>query len=200
MTSCISRKRSDRSSGRQRPNVRFSRALAMLRLTERHIRQRGGGMFALAMNLLELMLVVTVVAVFSAIAYPSYRRYLDRTRVTQAVTDMKAIEHAIQQHQLINDGILPDDLAQIGMASLRDPWGNPYRYLKIGHAQDGRSLRKNGNLAGLNTDYDLYSTGADGPSGSQLTGKASRDDIVRASNGTFIGPATEYPGERAVRP
>jgi general secretion pathway protein G len=140
----------------------------MLRLTERHIRRRGGGMFALAVNLLELMVVVAVVAVFSAIAYPSYRRNLARTRITQAIAEMKAIEQAIQQHQLTNDGILPDDLAQIGMASLRDPWGNPYRYLKIGHTQGSGPLRKDKNRAALNTDYDLYSTGADGTSGSQL--------------------------------
>jgi len=39
----------------------------------------------------------------------------------------------------------------------------------------------------LNTDFDLYSMGSDGDSKGPLSAKASRDDIVRANNGDFIG-------------
>jgi general secretion pathway protein G len=43
-----------------------------------------------------------------------------------------------------------------------------------------------------NTDYDLYSSGPDGASVGPLTAKASRDDILRANNGRFVGPASAY--------
>jgi general secretion pathway protein G len=44
----------------------------------------------------------------------------------------------------------------------------------------------------LNSDYDLYSSGPDGESRSPLTAAPSRDDIVRANNGGYIGLAGEY--------
>jgi general secretion pathway protein G len=44
----------------------------------------------------------------------------------------------------------------------------------------------------LNSDYDLYSKGRDGRSVSPLTAKASRDDVIRASNGGFIGLGANY--------
>jgi general secretion pathway protein G len=44
----------------------------------------------------------------------------------------------------------------------------------------------------LNSDYDLYSMGEDGESVPPLTAKQSRDDIIRANNGGFIGLAADY--------
>ncbi|MCG6963484.1 MAG: prepilin-type cleavage/methylation domain-containing protein, partial [Acidobacteria bacterium] len=37
-----------------------------------------------------------------------------------------------------------------------------------------------------------YSMGPDGKSQPPLTAKASRDDIVRAGNGSFVGVAIDY--------
>ena len=53
-------------------------------------------------------------------------------------------------------------------------------------------VRKDRNLVPINTDYDLYSAGPDGNSVPPLTAAASRDDIVRANDGRFIGKAEEY--------
>lgn len=53
-------------------------------------------------------------------------------------------------------------------------------------------LRKDGKLNPLNTDFDLYSNGRDGDSKGPLSAKASRDDIVRANNGAFIGLGEDY--------
>jgi general secretion pathway protein G len=46
--------------------------------------------------------------------------------------------------------------------------------------------------AEVNTDFDLYSKGKDGKSKIPFTAKASRDDIVRANNGRYIGPVSDY--------
>ena len=51
---------------------------------------------------------------------------------------------------------------------------------------------KDSALAPLNTDFDLYSVGPDGDSRLPLTAAASRDDILRANNGAFIGRAENY--------
>ena len=51
---------------------------------------------------------------------------------------------------------------------------------------------KDKSLHPLNSDYDLYSMGKDGASTGPLTAKASRDDVVRANDGRFIGLAKDY--------
>ena len=53
-------------------------------------------------------------------------------------------------------------------------------------------VRKDHNEHPLSTDFDLYSMGKDGKSVAPLTAKASRDDIIRARNGGFIGLASDY--------
>jgi general secretion pathway protein G len=53
-------------------------------------------------------------------------------------------------------------------------------------------VRKDKNLHPLNTDFDLYSLGPDGESRLPLTAGPSRDDILRANNGAFIGRAENY--------
>ncbi|MGI9262323.1 MAG: prepilin-type cleavage/methylation domain-containing protein, partial [Woeseiaceae bacterium] len=75
----------------------------------------------------------------------------------------------------------------------KDPWGNDYQYLNIRAAGPGKgAFRKDGNLNPLNTDFDLYSMGADAASAGPLSAKNSRDDIVRANNGAFIGLGEDY--------
>jgi len=69
---------------------------------------------------------------------------------------------------------------------------NPYGYLKLGDKKAHGHARKNHSLVPINTDFDLYSTGPDGRSSPPLTAKHSQDDIVRASDGAFIGVASDY--------
>ena len=80
------------------------------------------------------------------------------------------------------------------MHTMQDPWGNPYQYLNLSDPKlKGKGqARKDHNLVPINSDFDLYSMGKDGASVSPLTAKASRDDIVRANNGRFIGRAKDY--------
>ena len=59
-------------------------------------------------------------------------------------------------------------------------------------AKGWRNFRKDKNLHQLNTDFDLYSSGKDRDSKRPLNAKASRDDIMRANNGAFIGLAEDY--------
>jgi general secretion pathway protein G len=89
---------------------------------------------------------------------------------------------------------LPDSLAVLGYGNLLDPWGHPYQYLKIagGDVNGKGKLRRDRFLNPLNTDYDLYSLGPDGDSKTNLNAKESRDDIVRANSGAFIGVASDF--------
>jgi general secretion pathway protein G len=150
-------------------------------------RRRAGAGF----TLLELMLIVGIVGILAAIAFPSYERYVARANTSRAVADISKIHLAIEAY-IMNSGQPPPDLAAIGKGGLLDPWDRPYEYLPFDGLTGKGKMRKDKNLVPINSEYDLYSVGPDGESVPPLTAKPSRDDIVMANNGTFIGVASDY--------
>jgi general secretion pathway protein G len=146
-----------------------------------------------AFTLFELLLVAAILGVIVALAIPGYGQYMERVKITQAKTDIVIIESAIERYYA-NHLAFPDTLVQAGVGGMLDPWGNPYQYLNITTAKGkGQGqVRKDHNLVPINSDYDLYSMGKDGNSQPPLTAKASRDDIIRANNGQFVGLAADY--------
>ena len=146
---------------------------------------------AAGFTVIEVMLAVAIIGILGALAYPSYASYRDRAKVAQAVIDIKDMDVKLQQYRLDNYSY-PPTLAEIGMASRLDPWGNPYQYQNLGAAKGKGSARKDKNLVPINSDFDLYSKGKDGASVGPLTAKPSRDDIVRAADGRFVGLASDF--------
>ncbi len=145
-------------------------------------------------TLLEAMIAVVILATLTAIAVPAYQGYIERTRRAQAVRDIGMFEMAIERFRTLN-GTFPGSLAQLG-AGLpgTDPWGNAYGYLAIDvlPPPPNGAVRRDRNLNPLNSDYDLYSTGPDGRTQTQITGARARDNIIRAGNGGYIGLASEH--------
>lgn len=139
-------------------------------------------------TLIEILIVAGLIGTLSMIIIPRMLGYTQRTRNLQAVADLRKMDVDIAQYGMDNN-LPPDSLADVGYDGLRDPWGNPYQYLKILENSDpgvNGKRRKDHSLVPVNSDFDLYSTGPDGDSKAPFTAKASRDDIVRASNGSFI--------------
>ena len=145
------------------------------------------------LTLVELIIVIAIIGVVAVIAVPAYQGYIERSRLQTAVTDIRALEHAILRHE-IRTSALPDRLEDMGGAAPLDPWGNPYQYLRIlgGDLRGLGRQRKDRNLVPVNSDFDLYSKGPDGRSRPPFTASHSRDDIVRCRNGEFIGVAADY--------
>lgn len=142
-------------------------------------------------TLIELTLVVAVVAVLALLAFPKYADYKERVRVTQARQDIVLMSVTIALYW--NDARdYPSSLAVVGLDSRLDPWGRPYRYLNLQGGHGHGHARKDHSLVPINTDFDLYSMGPDGRSAPPLTAQHSRDDIVRANNGQFVGVASTY--------
>jgi general secretion pathway protein G len=147
-------------------------------------RQRG-------FTLVELLIVCSILTTIAAIAIPSMVAAMNLAHIARAVGDIAAIEDGVALYEVIN-GQLPDDLAQIGYGSLHDPWGNPYQYLNHSTMKGNGKARKDRFLVPLNDDYDLYSMGQDGVSVSPITAKPSQDDILRASDGSYLGLASQF--------
>ena len=142
-------------------------------------------------TLLEMMLAVGLLGILMAIAVPAYGGYLARANNSRAAADIREISLRITKFELDNVS-LPGSLADIDADGMRDPWGRPYVYLSFDGLRGRGPVRKDGRLNPINTDYDLYSRGEDGATATPLRARQSRDDIVRASNGRFVGVAAEY--------
>lgn len=149
----------------------------------------------LGFTLIEVALTLGIVGVLAAIGIPAYTNHVERARGKQAIKDIRAMEVEIAGFEL-EWNVFPESLAAVGVNGKEDPWGNPYVYQRIAGepltGPDKITPRKDKNLHPLNTDYDLYSMGPDGDSKIPLTAHASHDDIIRASDGAFVGNAEDY--------
>jgi general secretion pathway protein G len=151
-----------------------------LRLTPR----RGG------FTVIEIALVLGVIGILSGIAVARFTGYRERARTAQVISDMRSIEDEVRSTKL-QTGRLPRDLVEAGFGTLLDPWGNPYQYTVLATVPRGK-WRKDRFLVPINSEFDLWSMGPDGWSAPPLTAKSSRDDIIRANDGSFYGLASEY--------
>lgn len=146
-----------------------------------------------AFTLVEMMIAIVIVGAMAAIAIPSYQGYVERAKRARAIADIAEISISLERYHTVNFSY-PPNLAVLAGDQPIDPWGNPYRYLAIDIVPPPKlgAMRKDKNMVPLNNDFDLYSMGPDGLSHPPLTAAHSRDDIVRAGNGGFIGPASEH--------
>jgi len=134
-------------------------------------------------TLLEIMVVVVILGILASLVAPQILGRADDARITKAKADITGIETALDLYQLDNhqfpstnqglealvsqptDSPIPKNYKQGGyIKSLpKDPWGNDYLYLQPGVH---------------NSNYDLYSLGADGLEG----GEGNNADIGNWSN------------------
>jgi len=144
-------------------------------------------------SLIEVLVVVAIIGVLAAIAVPVYDSYREKVRRAAAAAAIGVVSFQVS-HFFEDNEVYPPSLAAIEQNTILDPWGRPYQYLRILGGGPGAAghARKDHFMVPLNTDFDLYSMGADGQSSPPLTAHASRDDIVRGNDGRFIGPASEY--------
>jgi general secretion pathway protein G len=176
-----------------RPHIRFP---WHFRPRPSHGRIRGLGGFARhaadqrGLTIIELVIILAVIATLATIALFLYGDVTEQARVARAMADISIIAGEIDTFETMNER-LPTNLAEIGRASLRDPWGNAYVYLNFTTTPPGL-WRKDHALVPLNSTFDLYSKGKDGQSQPALTAAISQDDIVRASDGNYIGLASSY--------
>jgi general secretion pathway protein G len=147
-----------------------------------------------------MVITVVIAGVLVSMATPMLQTVLEKARVARAIGDIQALQSDIATYEADGKG-LPTSLGDIGRQTLLDPWGNPYSYLAFpasggsqgkGGGPPPAGARKDRFLVPINSSYDLYSIGKDGGTVPPLPAAVSRDDIVRANDGGFIGLAEKY--------
>lgn len=148
---------------------------------------------SIAYTIIEFSMVLLVFGLMYGMMSPIYVEYINDVKAEETETSLETISVDIDDF-FYQNGHYPDSLEDVYGEVPLDEWGNPYQYLRIdgGSSSGVGQLRKDKNLVPINTDYDLYSMGPDGKSAPPLTANHSRDDIVRARNGTYFGVAEEY--------
>lgn len=109
-------------------------------------------------TLIEMLVVITIIALFSAIAYQRLTPALEQGRVTAARTQIESLMSALQRYNIENgrfptqdeglDAVRPFLTKEIPL----DPWGTPYYYRYPGEHS---------------SDPELMSYGADGQEGGE---------------------------------
>jgi len=142
---------------------------------------------------IEISIVMAVLIALAGIALPLVMSSVETSRIGKAIFEVNWLSTQISEYEKIYLQ-LPIALDEIAQGNHIDPWGTPYQYLDISKVKGkGKGqLRKNKSLVPLNTDFDLYSMGPDRKSKAPLTAAVSKDDIIRANDGRFIGKAEDY--------
>jgi len=128
-------------------------------------RQRG-------FTLIEIMVVVVILGILAAIVAPNVMRRIDDAQLTKVSSDLRTIETAMNLYRMDNfryptteQGIKalyekPNDSSvrnwkqggYVDSGSVKDPWGNEYRYVYPGtHGKE----------------FDLFTYGADNQEGGE---------------------------------
>jgi hypothetical protein len=114
----------------------------------------------------------------------------DKAKTARAMTEIRMLEKEIAAYAA-ERAANPPQLVDIGRAlagspnvcTMLDPWGQPYVYSATPTRTSAGPL--------INSDYDLYSKGPNALSAG-LSIVDDFDDIIRAKDGGFTGPAVRY--------
>lgn len=139
-------------------------------------------------TLIELVITFGLIAVLAAIAISTFGTIKQKVLEARTMEELRGIEQAISGY-VIEKGDLPDSLNDLGQGAFLDPWKHPVVYVNIAK---GGVPRKDVAVVNVNTDYDLYSNGADNLTHQLLSHSESDDDILRGANGGFVGLGANY--------
>jgi len=137
-------------------------------------------------TLVELLVVCAIIGILSGIGLSGFGKVRVQARNTRAAAEIRVIEKDINSYA-VEKGTYPPSLAEIGRADLIDPWGHNYIYWPYSPG----SMRTAGGEE-LNSDYDLFSVGANGNYDPSIGLANSKDDVIRLDDGGWVGYVDNY--------
>ena len=146
-------------------------------------------------TLVEVMTTVVIMSILAGLAINKSKASIEQARIAKAIGDIRTLQAEVQGYEVAGQP-LPLSLADIGRDQLLDPWGRPYQYLNFEAVTKGTGIppgaRRDVFLIPVNSSFGLYSLGPDGITAPPFPSGPAQDDIVRANDGGFIGPARKF--------
>jgi len=134
----------------------------MKSIKERIVMIKNAGLGNEGFTLLELMIVITIIAIIGGFAITRFTGTIDKTKVTAVKTDIGTFETALDAYYLNHNTypateeglqkLIDDDLLKNKKDTLLDPWNNPYQYRYPGQ---------------YSKNPEIWSLGADGKEGGE---------------------------------
>lgn len=142
-------------------------------------------------TLVELLIVIAIIGILAAVAVPEIFGYLQEAKYAHAITDIESYyKESIKYHA--SNGEFPSDWSDLNYdAPPEDPWGNQYILNNHDDVPTGK-LRKDGPVVPINENIDIYSKGPNGSSNPNIHSAPSRDDVILAAEGSFVGKAENF--------
>jgi general secretion pathway protein G len=144
-----------------------------------------------AFTLLELLIVVAIIGILAGLLMPALAQARRKAMHVRAIGEIKNILLAVEIYRTNNREKFPLSMLNMLDEVPEDPWGNEYVFNHFSTIPKGQQ-RKDRNLHPLNTVFDLFSKGEDGKSVAPINAGVSRDDIILADDGDFVGLAEDY--------
>ena len=94
-------------------------------------------------TLIEVMIVVAIIGILAAIAYPSYAEYMKKGRRTEAKSEMQQIAQRLSNYALRNGSTAGATLTGIGAAATY-PATSPYYTFNLSGNGSGGALESSG--------------------------------------------------------
>ncbi|MGB5878573.1 MAG: hypothetical protein WBH85_00970 [Thermoanaerobaculia bacterium] len=145
----------------------------------------------LGLTAVEILIVLALMGTLTAMAVPNFFRSIQESAKKRVIVDLQTLQFQIDLYERMNEQ-LPESLDDVGGGVRLDHWGYTYRYMPSTHPRWTSEHKRDVHQKPLNSDYDLYSIGPDGLTHKNLNNPDTFDDIVRAEDGFFLGPASEY--------
>lgn len=79
-------------------------------------------------TLIELLVVVLIIGILAAIALPQYTKTVEKSRSSEALTNLKAITDAANRYYLMNDSYTGLDISPTGNLDVEPPSNNTGRF------------------------------------------------------------------------
>lgn len=139
------------------------------------------------------MTVVAIIGLLAGLAIPNYLEYVEKARVVRAIVEIRSIATAIDAFYATSDRY-PTSLAEVGAATMIDPWGNPYEYFNIvawASGAGGASGGAGGSGSGGGTGGGSGSGSGTG-GGTSSGGGGGKDGKGGGTSWEWLGPSVAF--------
>lgn len=182
----------------EKADVFYSREWTCLAMAETAPNQGEASLDNRGFTLVEVLMVIAIIGVLSLMVIPQFSQLRNLAKNARCKSEIRTVEKSIIAYNLDN-GNFPNNLPNNALdpnvtTTTTDPWGNPYQYYNI-HNGGGTPYMNVDGVTPLNTDFDLWSSGADGltiTKSLEPSSTTSMDDIVLGADGAVVALGSDY--------